>query len=93
MTKIQILYLVYHRLTHAQTLRNGTHMDTHMYRDIDTQVQIQRHMHVCVQHTHTHTHTLMCMWEILGNCYFKSTFKSKLTKLVTLNVKSEKNVT
>ena len=51
MPKIQILYLAYHRLTHAQTLKHG---HTH-YRDIDTQIQIHRDMCMFVyKHTHTH---------------------------------------
>ena len=32
-------YLAYHRLTHAQIL-TCTHIDTHIYRDTDTQIQI-----------------------------------------------------
>ena len=54
-----------------------THRYTHLYRDIDTQIQI--HTDTCMLvyiHIHTHTHT---------NCYFKSTFKSKLAKIITLN--------
>ena len=58
MPKIQILYLTYHRLTHAQTLRH-LHTRTHMYRDIDTQIQIHRDICMFV-YKHTHTH----LWEI-----------------------------
>ena len=33
-----------------------THMDTHMYRDIDTQIKIHRDICIFVyKHTHTHT--------------------------------------
>ena len=56
MPKIQILYLAYHRLTHAQTLR---HTHTHMYRDWHTDTDTHRHMHVCI-HTQTHTHWYAC---------------------------------
>ena len=35
-----------------------SHMDTHMYRDIDTQIQIHRDICMFVyKYTHTHTHT------------------------------------
>ena len=68
-----------------------THMDTHMYRDIDTQIQIHRDICMFV-YKHTHTHTDVHVGN-LRNCYFKSTFKSKLTKLVTLNMKFEEIVT
>ena len=39
--------------------------------------------------THTQTHTDVPV----GNCYCKSTFKSKLAKIVTLNRKSEEIIT
>ena len=68
-----------------------THMDTHMYRDIDTQIQICRDICMFV---YKHTHTHRCAWgkykEIVSS---NPLFKSKLTKIVTLNIKFEEIVT
>ena len=77
-----------HTCTDTQTC---THIDTHMYRDIDIQTQI--HWDTCMFiYIHKHAYRQICMWEIYGNYYFKSTVKVKFAK-ITLKWKSKKIVT
>ena len=68
-----------------------THIDMHLYRDIDTQIQI--HTDTCMfVYIHKHTHTDMHVGS-LRKLLVQIHFKSKLTKIVTLNMKFEVIVT
>ena len=55
MPKIQNLYLAYHRLTHAHTLRYA-HTWTHTCTETLTHRYRYTDMHVCI-YIHTHIHT------------------------------------
>ena len=78
MPGIEILYLAYHRLTHAQTLRHAhthTHTHTHIYiyRDIDRWRYTETH--ACL-YTNTTTQTDLHVGNyfksiLSQNCYFK----------------------
>ena len=73
--------MAHHRLTHAQRPRYSIHIDIHVYTDTDTYRYRYTDTYMFV-YTHTHTDV----------CYFQSTGKYKLTKLVTLNMKFEESV-